>query len=70
MYYAESIYNTYASPVINRIFGIPTLLNYTKQARRGPGLDAQEATKMLGDLKKESIIKHMKCWVIKNVTNS
>jgi hypothetical protein len=67
MSYAESVYNTYASPVINRIFGIPTLLNYTKQARRGPGLDAQEATKLLGGIKKESILKHMKCWVIKKL---
>jgi len=67
MSYAESIYNTYASPVIHRIFGIQTLLNYTKQARRGPGLDAQEATKLLGGVKKESILKHMKCWVIKKL---
>lgn len=36
MFYLKSIYNTYGSPVIDRIFGIPTLLNYTKQAQRGP----------------------------------
>jgi len=67
MSYAELIYNTYASPAIARIFGIPTLLNYTKQASRGPGLDAQEATKLLGGVKKDSVIKHIKCWVIKKL---
>ena len=67
MSYAELIYNTYASPAITRIFGIPTLLNYTKQANRGPGLDAQEARKLLADVKKDSIIKHMKSWVIKKL---
>ena len=67
MSYAELIYNTYASPAIAHIFRIPTLLNYTKQASRGPGLDTQEATKLLGDVKKDSIIKHIKCWVIKKL---
>lgn len=67
MFFVESVYNTYASPVISRIFGVPTLLNYTKQAMRGPGLDTQEATKLLGDVKKSSIIKHVKCWLIKKL---
>ena len=67
MSYAELIYTIYASPAITRIFGIPTLLNYTKQANRGPGLDAQEARKLLTDVKKDSIIKHLKSWVLKKL---
>lgn len=64
MFFVESVYNTYASPVINRIFGIPTLLNYTKQALRGPGLDPSEATKFLSNIEKKSIMEHVKCYLI------
>jgi len=67
MAYCESVYSAYISPLILKTTGIPTLFNYTKQAMRGPGLDSQEATKLLGGIKKESIIKNIKCWVIKKL---
>lgn len=67
MFYCESVYNSYISPLVNRTIGIPTVFNYTKQAMRGPGLDTTEAIKMLSDSQKDSIVKSIKCWVIKKL---
>jgi len=63
-------YDAYVRPVIKGGTGIQTALNYTKQAKRGPGLDIEEAIKLVGSVKKESIFKHMKSWVLKNVITS
>jgi hypothetical protein len=67
MSYCESVYNLYLAPVVNRTIGIPTVLNYTKQAMRGPGLDSAEAIKLLYDGQKKSILKTIKCFLIKKL---
>lgn len=67
MAFTESIYNTYGAPVINRVIGVPTVLNYTKQVLRGPGLDSQEALHLLTEGEKVSIPKLIKCWIIEKL---
>lgn len=67
MVFCESTYNSYVAPIINKTLGIPTVLNYTKQAMRGPGLDGEEAMKLLTDGHKNSIVKTIKCFVIKKL---
>ena len=49
MRFTELTYNTYLGPFVNKTLGIPTILNYTQQAQRGPGLDASEALKLAKD---------------------
>lgn len=74
MSYTELVYNAYIAPFINKTIGLPTVLNYTKQAVRGPGLNGTEAIKLLQDSKKDSIvkgvIKGVKCFVIKRLGGS
>lgn len=67
MTFTEITYNAYLAPLVNRTLGIPTILNYTKQAQRGPGLDASEALGLLKSSEKGSIIKSLKCFVIKQL---
>ena len=67
MSYIEMLYNSYVAPLVNRTIGVPTILNYTKQMMRGPGLDSEEAVKLLYDSQKNSIIKNIKCFVIKRL---
>lgn len=43
----ELNYNAYVVPIINITFGIPTVLNFTQQMHRGPGLNATEAVNLL-----------------------
>lgn len=58
--YTEMVYNSYLALVINRIIDIFTVLNYTQQVARGPGLDAQEAIKLLWDSDKSSVLGFVK----------
>jgi hypothetical protein len=67
MFFCELVYNGYVSPVINQTIGISTVLNYTKQMKRGPGLDTMEAIQMLKYSKKDSLIKILKCWIIQKL---
>lgn len=69
MFYAEMLYNSYAAPVLYKTTGIQTLLNYTKQAQRGPGLDAKEALELLNDSGKESISKKVQSYIVKRFTD-
>lgn len=45
--FVELSYNVYIAPFVNRTLGLPTILNYTKQIQRSPGLDSAEAIKLL-----------------------
>ena len=53
MFMCEMIYNAYIAPAILNLTGVPTILNYTKQMRQGPGLNASEAFKILDQAKKK-----------------
>lgn len=52
MMFTEMMYNSYISPLVIGITGVPMLLNYTKQAQRGPGLDIEEVRQLAGSVKK------------------
>lgn len=67
MIFTELTYNTYLAPAINRTLRIPTILNYTKQAQRRPGFNASEALKLITDIEKDSIVKSIKCFLIKKL---
>jgi hypothetical protein len=63
----ELIYNVYGAPIVNATFGIPTILNYTKQAKRGIGLDTKEALDFICAAKKPSILGTIKCYIIEKL---
>lgn len=69
MAFTESLYNKYFADPIQRVFGFHTLLNYTKQAKRGPGLDSNEALNFLGigENQKKSILKAAKCFLVEKL---
>lgn len=61
----ELTYNTYLSRPIAKITGISTVLNYTKQMQRGPGLDPIEAMKLVR--KSKTLPKVIRCWIIEHL---
>lgn len=69
MAFTESLLNKYAGPVIKKVVGISTCFNYSKQMRRGPGLDSQEALAFLhlDPDGRKSILKTIKCFFIKKL---
>jgi hypothetical protein len=67
MFYTELIYNSYIVTVVNRIIGIPTVLNCTKQIMRRHDLDSEEAIKLFYDSQKNSIIKSIKFFLVKKL---
>jgi hypothetical protein len=67
MAFTELCYNTYIAPTLNSTFGIVTILNYTKQAQRGPGLDLKEAVQLIKGKNEASIFSTIKCAVIKRL---
>lgn len=67
MTFSESIYNVYIAPVFAKVTGIPTILNYTKQMQRGPGLYKNEAIKLLIG-KDKGFISAIKSWLIKRLS--
>jgi hypothetical protein len=66
MAYAEFVYNTYLSPIVLEVIGIPTVLNYTKQVMRGPGLDMSDV-KTIQVKFKNTHFNWLRCWVIKKL---
>ena len=66
-YWSKALYNSYAAPLIYIIAGLSTVLNYTRQALRGPGLDKHEALKLLSDHDKVSIPRDIKCLIIQKL---
>jgi hypothetical protein len=66
MTFSESIYNVYVAPIFAKLTGISTVLNYTKQMQRGPGLDGEEAVKFLID-KDKGFIRASKDWLIERL---
>jgi hypothetical protein len=76
----ENLFNAYVSPVILKVTGIPTILNYTNQMNQGFGLNPDEVMKLLADKdkglvsklldKKTDVTKTVKEWIIKQLSKS
>lgn len=67
MRFSEMTYNSYIGPFLHKTIGLPTILNYTQQVKRGPGLDASEALKILQATNNTSILGNIKCFVLERL---
>lgn len=66
----ELVYNAYLAPRIQKYLGLPTVLNYTSQVQRGSGFSFEEAVDMLIASKNNSVLKTVKCFLIKKLVVS
>ena len=55
----EIMWNSYGNPVIQKVFGIPVILNMTKTLKVGPGYSVEEIARYV-TFNKKSFIKAMK----------
>ena len=60
----EIMWNSYGNPVIQKVFGIPVILNMTQTFKTGPGYTLEEIRNYI-PLNKTSLIKSIKNKVIK-----
>jgi hypothetical protein len=59
----EVMWNSYASPVIQKVFGIPIILNMTQSFKTGPGYTLKEIIKYI-PLNSTSVLKTVKKKII------
>lgn len=64
----EVMWNSYMSPSIQRIFGIPLILNMTQTFKTGPGYTIQEISRYIS-FNKPSVVRKMKDRIIKWLSN-
>lgn len=60
----EIMWNSYGNPIIQKVFGIPVILNMTQTFKTGPGYTVDEITRYIS-LNKKSLFKVMKDKIIK-----
>ena len=61
---AEIMWNSYVSPVFQKVFGVPLILNMTQTFKTGPGYTLEEIRNYI-PLKNSSLSKYIKDKVIK-----
>ena len=59
----EIMWNSYGNPVIQKVFGIPVILNMTQTFKTGPGYTVEEVARYIS-LNKKSLFKAMKDKII------
>ena len=59
----EIIWNSYGNPIIQKVFGIPVILNMTQTFKTGPGYTVEEVARYIS-LNKKSLFKAMKDKII------
>jgi len=64
----EVMWNSYMNPSIQRIFGIPVILNMTQTFKTGPGYTVQEMARYIR-FNKTSVVRRMKDKIINWLSN-
>ena len=59
----EIMWNSYGNPIIQKVFGIPVILNMTQTFKTGPGYTVEEVARYIS-LNKKSLFKAMKDKII------
>ena len=59
----EIMWNSYGNPVIQKVFGIPVILNMTQTFKTGPGYTVEEIARYIS-LNKKSLLKAIKDKII------
>jgi hypothetical protein len=59
----EIMWNSYGNPIIQKVFGIPVILNMTQTVKTGPGYTVEEVAKYIS-LNNKSLLKAIKDKII------